>query len=170
MTAPLVIIGAGQAAAQAVTSLKAEGYGKPIIVIGDEPYLPYQRPPLSKAYLKREWTVDRLYLRPAEFWSGLGVDVVTGAPVTALDPAARTLEVGGRSVAWTKLALATGTRPRPLPRQACARRWWRRPRPRQPWCLRPHWPPGWTRRSGERGTRPGKPMGRTPRPRPGNWA
>lgn len=65
MSAPLVIIGAGQAAAQAVTSLKAEGYGKPIIVIGDEPYLPYQRPPLSKAYLGGEMTEDRLELKGA---------------------------------------------------------------------------------------------------------
>lgn len=111
----IAIVGAGQAAASLALRLRHGGYFGALTIFGDEPHPPYQRPPLSKAYLKREWTVDRLYLRPAEFWSGLGVDVVTGAPVTALDPAARTLEVGGRSVAWTKLALATGTRPRPLP-------------------------------------------------------
>ncbi|MFG1239441.1 FAD-dependent oxidoreductase [Xanthobacter autotrophicus DSM 597] len=111
----IAIVGAGQAAASLALRLRHGGYSGALTIFGDEPHPPYQRPPLSKAYLKREWTVDRLYLRPAEFWSGLGVDVVTGAPVTALDPAARTLEVGGRSVAWTKLALATGTRPRPLP-------------------------------------------------------
>lgn len=111
----IAIVGAGQAAASLALRLRHGGYSGALTIFGDEPHPPYQRPPLSKAYLKREWTVDRLYLRPAEFWSGLGVDVVTGAPVTAIDPAARTLEVGGRSVAWTKLALATGTRPRPLP-------------------------------------------------------
>ena len=111
----IAIVGAGQAAASLALRLRHGGYSGALTIYGDEPHPPYQRPPLSKAYLKREWTVDRLYLRPAEFWSGLGVDVVTGAPVTALDPGARTLEVGGRSVAWTKLALATGTRPRPLP-------------------------------------------------------
>lgn len=111
----IAIVGAGQAAASLALRLRHGGYSGALTIFGDEPHPPYQRPPLSKAYLKREWTVDRLYLRPAEFWSGLGVDVVAGAPVTALDPAARTLEVGGRSVAWTKLALATGTRPRPLP-------------------------------------------------------
>ena len=111
----IAIVGAGQAAASLALRLRHGGYSGALTIYGDEPHPPYQRPPLSKAYLKREWTVDRLYLRPAEFWSGLGVEVVTGAPVTALDPAARTLEVGGRCIAWTKLALATGTRPRPLP-------------------------------------------------------
>lgn len=111
----IAIVGAGQAAASLALRLRHGGYSGALTLFGDEPHPPYQRPPLSKAYLKREWTVDRLYLRPAEFWSGLGVDLMTGAPITALDPIARTLEVGGRSVAWTKLALATGTRPRPLP-------------------------------------------------------
>lgn len=111
----ICIVGAGQAAASLALRLRHGGYCGALTLFGDEPHPPYQRPPLSKAYLKREWTVDRLYLRPAEFWSGIGVDVVTGAPVTALDPVARTLEVAGRRVAWTKLALATGTRPRPLP-------------------------------------------------------
>lgn len=111
----IAIVGAGQAAASLALSLRHGGYSGALTIYGDEPHPPYQRPPLSKAYLKREWAVDRLYLRPAEFWSGLGLDVVTGAPVTTLDPIARTLEVGGRSVVWTKLALATGTRPRPLP-------------------------------------------------------
>ena len=111
----IAIVGAGQAAASLALRLRHGGYSGALTIYGDEPHPPYQRPPLSKAYLKRDWTVDRLYLRPAEFWSGLGVDLMTEAPVTALDPVARTLEVAGRTVAWTKLALATGTRPRPLP-------------------------------------------------------
>ncbi|MFG1344058.1 FAD-dependent oxidoreductase [Xanthobacter autotrophicus DSM 431] len=111
----IVIVGAGQAAASLAIRLRHGGYSGRLTIFGDESHPPYQRPPLSKAYLKREWTVDRLYLRPTQFWADLGVEVVTSAPVTAIDPAAHTLVVGGRTVAWSKLAFATGTRPRPLP-------------------------------------------------------
>ncbi|WP_029005251.1 NAD(P)/FAD-dependent oxidoreductase [Azorhizobium doebereinerae] len=111
----IAIVGAGQAAASLAIHLRHGGYGGALTLYGDEGHPPYQRPPLSKAYLKREWTVDRLYLRPEEFWSGLGVELKMGARVTGLDPAARTLEVEGRVVSWNRLALATGTRPRPLP-------------------------------------------------------
>ncbi|MCG5238117.1 NAD(P)/FAD-dependent oxidoreductase [Xanthobacter oligotrophicus] len=111
----IAIVGAGQAAASLAMHLRHSGYSGALTLYGDEPHPPYQRPPLSKAYLKREWTVDRLYLRPADFWSGLGVALVTDARVTAIDPAGRTLEVNDRTVPWSKLALATGTRPRTLP-------------------------------------------------------
>jgi len=111
----IVIVGAGQAAASLAMRLRARGYSGKLTMFGDEPHPPYQRPPLSKAYLKREWSIDRLYLRPPGFWADIGVEVATGAPITAIDAAARTLEVGGRSVSWSRLALATGTRPRPLP-------------------------------------------------------
>lgn len=111
----IVIVGAGQAAASLAMRLRCRGYLGRLTMFGDEPHPPYQRPPLSKAYLKREWSIDRLYLRPPEFWAESGVEVATGAPVTAIDVGARTLEVGGRTVTWSRLALATGTRPRPLP-------------------------------------------------------
>ncbi|MFS8038904.1 NAD(P)/FAD-dependent oxidoreductase [Xanthobacter sp. AM11] len=111
----IVVVGAGQAAASLAMRLRNGGYSGPLTLVGDEPHPPYQRPPLSKLYLKREWTVDRLYLRPVEFWAGLGVALVTGRTVTAIDPAARTLQLDGGAMAWSKLALATGTRPRPLP-------------------------------------------------------
>lgn len=111
----IAIVGAGQAAASLAMRLRQGGYSGNLTLYGDEPHPPYQRPPLSKAYLKREWTIDRLYLRPADFWSSLGVDLATGVRVTGIDPAARTLHVDGRTVPWSKLALATGTRPRPLP-------------------------------------------------------
>lgn len=84
-------------------------------MFGDEPYPPYQRPPLSKAYLKREWSVDRLYLRPEAFWQAQDVRVVRATAVSAIDPVAHTLEADGRSHSWGLLALVTGTRPRPLP-------------------------------------------------------
>lgn len=111
----IAIVGAGQAAASLAIHLRHGGYDGALTLYGDERHPPYQRPPLSKAYLKREWTVDRLYLRPEDFWSGLGVALVTGARVTAIDPAARTLQVNGRAVPWSRLALTTGTHPRPLP-------------------------------------------------------
>ncbi len=111
----IVIVGAGQAAASLAIRLRNKGYSGDLTIFGDEPHLPYQRPPLSKGYLKREWSIDRLYIRPAKFWTDHGVRVVTDAPVTAIDPIQRTLEARGRTVTWSKLALATGTSPRPLP-------------------------------------------------------
>lgn len=111
----IVIIGAGQAGATLAIRLRDSGYSGALTLFGNEGHPPYQRPPLSKAYLKRDWTVDRLYLRPEAFWSDRGVEVAAGTAVTAIDPASRTLVAGGCTVGWTRLALATGTRPRPLP-------------------------------------------------------
>lgn len=116
MSAPLVIIGAGQAAAQAVTSLKAEGYGKPIIVVGDEPYLPYQRPPLSKAYLGDEMTEDRLELKAPSFYADAGAEMRLCSRVARIFPAGGEVELAdGSRLSYGALLIATGTRARPLP-------------------------------------------------------
>ncbi|WP_029556948.1 FAD-dependent oxidoreductase [Xanthobacter sp. 91] len=116
MSAPLVIIGAGQAAAQAVTSLKAEGYGKPIIVIGDEPYLPYQRPPLSKAYLGGEMTEDRLELKAPAFYAEAGADMRLSTRVARILPVGKEVELSdGTRLTYGALLIATGTRARTLP-------------------------------------------------------
>jgi 3-phenylpropionate/trans-cinnamate dioxygenase ferredoxin reductase subunit len=116
MSAPLVIIGAGQAAAQAVTSLRAEGYQNAIILFGDEPYLPYQRPPLSKAYLADEMTEDRLELKAPKFYADSNVDVRLGTRVTRILPAEKVVELeGGARQPYETLILATGTRARVLP-------------------------------------------------------
>ncbi|MCL8381018.1 NAD(P)/FAD-dependent oxidoreductase [Xanthobacter aminoxidans] len=116
MSAPLVIIGAGQAAAQAVTSLKAEGYGKPIIVIGDEPYLPYQRPPLSKAYLGGEMTEDRLELKAPAFYADAGAEMRLSTLVARILPVGKEVELfDGTRLAYGALLIATGTRARALP-------------------------------------------------------
>ncbi|MFG1263674.1 MULTISPECIES: NAD(P)/FAD-dependent oxidoreductase [Xanthobacter] len=116
MSAPLVIIGAGQAAAQAVTSLKAEGYGKPIIVIGDEPYLPYQRPPLSKAYLGGEMTEDRLELKAPAFYAEAGADMRLSTRVARILPVGKEVELSdGARLTYGALLIATGTRARTLP-------------------------------------------------------
>ncbi|MFG1348082.1 NAD(P)/FAD-dependent oxidoreductase [Xanthobacter autotrophicus] len=116
MSAPVVIVGAGQAAAQAVTSLKAEGHAGDMVVIGDESYLPYQRPPLSKAYLGDEMTEDRLELKAPKFYADAGVDLRLGTRVTRLLPAEKAVELAdGSRLAYGALLIATGTRARALP-------------------------------------------------------
>lgn len=113
---PLVIIGAGQAAAQAVATLRGEGYDGGIVLYGDEPHRPYQRPPLSKAFLAGESEPGRLELRPAAFYDDLGVTLRLGVPVAAIDPAAGTVTTAaGITQPYAKLLITTGTRPRALP-------------------------------------------------------
>ena len=75
----VVVIGAGQAAAQLATSLRASGFAGPLTVIGDEPFLPYQRPPLSKKFLADRPPPDSLYLRPAPFWAERNVEFCSAA-------------------------------------------------------------------------------------------
>jgi 3-phenylpropionate/trans-cinnamate dioxygenase ferredoxin reductase subunit len=111
----IVVVGAGQAGASLVAKLRAEGFAGAITLIGAEPAPPYQRPPLSKKYLLGEMEVDRLYLRPAAFYADQGIALRLGAGVTALDPAARTLTLGGEQITYDQLALTTGAHPRRLP-------------------------------------------------------
>jgi 3-phenylpropionate/trans-cinnamate dioxygenase ferredoxin reductase subunit len=115
MSAHLVIVGGGQAAAQAVQSLRQQGFAGAITLVGDEPYPPYQRPPLSKKYLAGELARERLFLRPASFYAEKGVTLELGARVEELEPAARRLRLGdGRTLSYDKLLLATGSRVRKL--------------------------------------------------------
>jgi 3-phenylpropionate/trans-cinnamate dioxygenase ferredoxin reductase component len=111
----IVIIGAGQAGAQAAYSLRASGYDGAIAIVGDEPAPPYQRPPLSKAYFKGELEAERLFLKPAEFYPEHNIDLITSNAAIAIDSAARrvTLEKG-EALTWDKLVIATGARPRRL--------------------------------------------------------
>ena len=113
--AGIVIVGAGQAAASIAAKLRALGHAGDLTVIGDEPVLPYQRPPLSKGYLLGEMPLDRLVLRAPTFWKEQGVTMRLGQPVTAIDRAARTVTVGGEVLEYSQLALATGAVPRRLP-------------------------------------------------------
>ncbi len=112
----IVIAGGGQAAAQAVQSLRQWGYDGSLTLIGDEPAPPYQRPPLSKAFLKGEFPEERLYFKPAAWYADQGCELFLGAPVTAIDRARRCvhLEAHGEA-AYDALILATGSRPRRLP-------------------------------------------------------
>jgi 3-phenylpropionate/trans-cinnamate dioxygenase ferredoxin reductase subunit len=111
----VVIVGAGQAGAALAAKLRALGHDGGIAILGDEPAPPYQRPPLSKAYLLGEMAEDRLWLRAPDFWADQRIDLHLGQPVTAIDRAARTVTVGDRVLAYDQLALTTGSAPRPLP-------------------------------------------------------
>lgn len=113
--APFIIIGAGQAAAQAVASLRSEGFGGEIHLFGDEPHLPYQRPPLSKTYLAGEIGTEKLELRPRAFYDDHHVALHLSTRIAAIDPAAHMVETSeGQSFPYARLLIATGTRPRPL--------------------------------------------------------
>lgn len=112
----VVIIGAGQAAAQLVTSLRQGGHAGAIRMIGDEPHAPYQRPPLSKKFLSERPAPETLYFRAENFWREQGVTLDFGTPATAIDRAARRVKLAdGRSADYETLVLATGTRARDLP-------------------------------------------------------
>ena len=93
-----MIVGAGQAAAQLVLSLRQGGYKEPIRMIGDEPYAPYQRPPLSKKFLTERPPADTLYFRPEKFWGEQGVTADYGVSVESIDRANKrvTFEGGQR--------------------------------------------------------------------------
>lgn len=111
----VVIVGAGQAGAALAAKLRALGHQGEIVMLGDEPAPPYQRPPLSKAYLLGEMEEDRLWLRAPEFWAENGVELRLGQAVTEIDPAAKTVTVGGEVLEYDHLALTTGSTPRRLP-------------------------------------------------------
>ena len=111
----IVVIGGGQAGASAVARLRSGGYGGAITLIGEEPEPPYQRPPLSKKYLMGEMEKARLYLRPEAYYAENDITLITGARVTGIDPAAKTVRAGDQSYPYDDLILATGSIPRRLP-------------------------------------------------------
>jgi 3-phenylpropionate/trans-cinnamate dioxygenase ferredoxin reductase component len=112
----IVIVGAGQAAAQLVVSLRSGGFAGPITIIGDEPFLPYQRPPLSKKFLSERPAPESLYLRPAQFWSERDVQFMLGIAAAKVDLQGRVVTLAdGREVHFRTLVFATGTCARRLP-------------------------------------------------------
>ncbi len=112
----VVIIGGGQAAAQACASLRLFGFQGAITLIGEEAALPYQRPPLSKAYMKGELAEERLYFKPAAWYEDQNIDTVLSVRATKIDRSAQTVELEhGGSVDYDALIIATGSRPRALP-------------------------------------------------------
>ncbi len=111
----MVIIGAGHAAGQAAASLRQEKYEGPITIIGDESHVPYQRPPLSKQYLSGEQGIERVYLRPEKFYDDKDVTLKLGVTATAINRDDKTVSLdNGETVAYDKLIISTGSRPRIL--------------------------------------------------------
>src|SRR5471032_1432322 len=111
---PVLIVGAGHAGFQLAASLRQHGFGWRIGLINDEAHLPYQRPPLSKAYLKGTGGPDSLMFRPDKFYRDQNVELISGRAV-AIDRAARRLLLAsGASLEYGHLVLATGARNRLL--------------------------------------------------------
>lgn len=112
----VVIVGGGQAAAQAIETLRKRGHTGPITLIGDESLLPYQRPPLSKKYLAGTFERDRLPFRHAAHYEEHAVDTRLGFAAVRIDRERRRVDIAdGSAVSYDALLIATGSRPRGLP-------------------------------------------------------
>lgn len=111
----VIVIGAGQAGASCVAKLRNGGFDGQITLIGAEPAPPYQRPPLSKAYLMGEMALERLYLRPEAFYADNDIALRTDAEVTSIDPAEKRVGLGVEALRYDELVLTTGSVPRRLP-------------------------------------------------------
>jgi 3-phenylpropionate/trans-cinnamate dioxygenase ferredoxin reductase subunit len=119
MTVPssygVLIVGAGHAAGELATALRQEGYTGSIGMIGQEPWLPYQRPPLSKAFLAGQVQAESLLLKPRQTYERAGIDLLLETEVTGLEREGKRVSLAdGRKVGYESLALATGGRPRKL--------------------------------------------------------
>jgi 3-phenylpropionate/trans-cinnamate dioxygenase ferredoxin reductase subunit len=112
----VVIIGAGQAAAQCAISLRQGGFAEAIVMVGDEPFPPYQRPPLSKKFLTERGKADSLFLRPETFWHDRKIEPILSVAAKSVDLHARNVTLAdGRTLSYGALVLATGTCARRLP-------------------------------------------------------
>jgi 3-phenylpropionate/trans-cinnamate dioxygenase ferredoxin reductase subunit len=112
----IIIIGAGQAAASCAARLRQKDSNCEITIIGDEPHLPYQRPPLSKKYATGDMTLDQLLLRPAEWYEQNQITCITHQRVKSVDTNAKTVNLeNAETLNWDKLVFATGSRARSLP-------------------------------------------------------
>ncbi len=115
MAERVLIIGAGQAGAQVALTLRQRRFAGAITLIGDEPWPPYQRPPLSKKLLSGEMAVERLYIRSPSYYESHGIELLTGVRVERVLPSERkVLTADGRRFDYDALALCTGTRARRL--------------------------------------------------------
>lgn len=114
----ILIVGAGHGGAQAAIALRQRKFAGSIGIIGEEPELPYERPPLSKDYLAGEKTFERLLIRPPAFWDERGITMMTGVPVVAVDAAQHCVMTGdGAMIGYGSLIWATGGAAR---RMTCA--------------------------------------------------
>lgn len=115
MSNGLVIVGASYAGVQAGISAREKGYQEPIRIVADEIHLPYQRPPLSKAFLSTDFAHNSLFLRGDDYFKGQGIELVLGHRAVELDRAASRIKLeGGDSLPFDSLVIATGSRARRL--------------------------------------------------------
>ncbi len=111
----VVIVGAGHGGAQAAIALRQGGFAGSLLVVGEEPELPYERPPLSKDYLAGEKGFDRLLIRKPDFWAERSIDFLLGERIEAVDPVAHLLTcTSGAAIGYGQLIWATGGAPRRL--------------------------------------------------------
>lgn len=113
----IVVVGAGQAASALAFKLRALDYDGAITLVGDEPELPYQRPPLSKAYLLGDMVRERLLLRPKSGYDDANITVRMGEPVTAIYPQARRVKIRNEQIGYDVLVLTLGSSPIRLPKK-----------------------------------------------------
>lgn len=112
----ILIVGAGQAGGQLASELRQLGHAGPVTIVGDEPWLPYKRPPLSKGFLAGSVTQDSLYVMPKAALEKANVGFIGDARVVRIHRATKQIEISdGRKLAYDRLALCTGSRARPLP-------------------------------------------------------
>lgn len=115
MTNSVVIVGAGEAGGQTAISIRQGGFAGPIVVIGDEPYVPYERPALSKQFLAGELDMERMYLRAADFYEDKDIILKLGAHVSSITPGDHVTLTDGMTVPGQAIVLATGGAVRRLP-------------------------------------------------------
>ena len=116
MAAPIVVVGAGQAAASFISRHLALGSEQPILLIGEESYPPYQRPPLSKKYLLGQLERERLFIRPLEWYQQQNIELRFDTRVDAIDRDRRqVITADGENISYDKLLLCTGSSARALP-------------------------------------------------------
>ena len=111
----IIVVGAGQAGSSCVVKLRNGGFDGKITLIGSEAQPPYQRPPLSKAYLMGDMALERLYLRPHSFYGEHDIDLRLGVTVDAIDAAAQEITVAGEVISYDDLVITTGSIPHRLP-------------------------------------------------------
>ena len=112
----VIIVGAGQAGFQVAMTLRQKKFEDPITIVGDEAVPPYQRPPLSKEYIKGECTAEQVLLRPSDFYTSRNIDLRLDTKVTAIDRDKHCVALGdGSTLDYASLVLATGARVRHLP-------------------------------------------------------
>ena len=111
----VIVIGAGQAGSSSVVKLRNAGFDGDMTLIGAEKAPPYQRPPLSKKYLLGEMDMERLYLRPLDFYADMNITLRLGETVTGIDADAKTIAIGKDNLSYDHLVFTTGSNPRRLP-------------------------------------------------------